>query len=195
MLALRYRINQPKERGECERIDKNVNCVHPVNEVKNVNCVNVTNEAEREGQLGPEIEQLIGDFPKLFTRKGRVKNYEIKIKMKDNARISQQKGRRVPIQLQNQGDAEINKLLKEGHIEKVEKIRDDVFIQPTVITVKKDKSVKIALDARALNDYTAKDKYQMPNLDNLIDLIAEKLDENKTGEAWYSSVDMTYAYS
>ena len=162
--------------------------------MKSVNCVNSTNEAESEGQLSPEIKQLMGDFPKLFTRKGRVKNYEIKIKMKDNARISQQKGPRVPIQLQNQVDAEINKLLKEGHIEKVEKIRDDVFIQPTVITVKKDKSVKIALDARALNESIAKDKYQMPNFDNLIDLIAEKLDENNTGEAWYSSVDMTYAY-
>ena len=81
----------------------------------------------------------------------------------------------------------------EGHIERVEKIQDDVFIQPTVITVKKDKSVKIALDARALNESIAKDKYQMPNLENLIDMIAEKLDKEK-GEAWYSSVDMTYAY-
>ena len=33
----------------------------------------------------------------------------------------------------------------------------------------------------------------MPNLENLIDMIAEKLDKEK-GEAWYSSVDMTYAY-
>ena len=53
--------------------------------------------------------------------------------------------------------------------------------------------MKIALDARALNQSIAKDKYQMPNLDNLIDMIAEKLDK-KEGEAWYSSVDMTYAY-
>ena len=69
-----------------------------------------------------------------------------------------------------------------------------MFIQPTVITVKKEKSAKIALDARALSESVAKDKYQMPNLDNLIDLIAEKLVEKKTGEAWYLSVDMTYAY-
>ena len=62
-----------------------------------------------------------------------------------------------------------------------------------MITVKKDKSVKIALDARALNQSIAKQKYQMPNLDNLIDMIAEELEERK-GEAWYSSVDMTYAY-
>ena len=68
-----------------------------------------------------------------------------------------------------------------------------MFIQPTVITVKKDRSVKIALDARALNQAIDKDKYQMPNLDNLLDMVAEKLD-NENGEAWYSSVDMTYAY-
>ena len=129
----------------------------------------------------------MGEFPKLFTRKGRVKYYQIKIKMKDDVRITQQKGRSIPIQSQNQVDNENEKLLKEGRIEKVDKIQDDVFIQPTVITVKKDKSGKIALDARALYQPIAKDKYQMPNLDSLIDLIAEKQDE-KEGEAWYSFV-------
>ena len=104
------------------------------------------------------------EFPKLFKRKGRVKNYEIKIDMKENAKITQQKGRRIPIQLQGQVDSESEKFLKEGHIEKVDKIQDKVFIRPTVITVKKDKSVKFALDARALNESIAKHKYQMPNL-------------------------------
>ena len=59
--------------------------------------------------------------------------------------------------------------------------------------MKKDRSVKIALDARALNQPIEKDKYQMPNVENLLDMVAEKLDE-ETGEAWFSSVDMTYAY-
>ena len=68
----------------------------------------------------PEVQQLVGEFPKLFKRKGRSKNYEIKIKMKDDLRITQQKGRRIQIQLQNQVDKEIEKLLKEGHIEKVD---------------------------------------------------------------------------
>ena len=53
--------------------------------------------------------------------------------------------------------------------------------------------MKTALDARALNQSIAKDKYQMPNIDNLIDMIAEKLDEQE-GEACYSSVDITYSY-
>ena len=84
-------------------------------------------------------------------------------------------------------------MLKEGNIEKINEIKDDVFIQPTVITVKKDRSVKIALDARALNQAIEKDKNQMPNLENLLDMVAEKLDTEK-GEAWFSSVDMTSAY-
>ena len=33
----------------------------------------------------------------------------------------------------------------------------------------------------------------MPNLDNLMEMIAERLD-NSNGEVWYSSVDLTYAY-
>ena len=179
LVALRYKITQPIERGECE-----------VNN-QSVNSVNFVREVNPENQQSPQVQQLQGEFPKLFKRKRRVKNYEIEITMKDNAKITQRKERRIPIQLQNQVDEEINKLLKEGHIEKVDKIQDDVFIQPTVITVKKDKSVKIALDARALNQSKANDKYQMPNLEILIDMIAEKIDK---GEAWYSSVDMTYAY-
>ena len=56
-------------------------------------------------------------------------------------------------------DEEISRLLKESHIEKINEIKDDVFIQPTVITVKKDRSVKFALDARALNQAIEKDRY------------------------------------
>ena len=181
LVALRYKITQPIEIGECERNNQSVN------------SDNFIREVNPENQQNPQVQQRQREFPKLFKRKGRVKNYEIKITMKDDAKITQQKGRRIPIQLQNQVDAEIKKLLKEGHIEKVDKIQDDVFIQMTVITVKKDKSVNIALDARALNQSIAKDKYQMPNLENLFDMIAEKLDKEE-GEAWYSSVDMTYAY-
>ena len=113
--------------------------------------------------------------------------------MKENARVTQQKRRRIPIQLQKQVDKQMNKLLEQGHIEKIDSIKDDVFIQPVVITVKKDCSVKFALDAWALNESIAKDKYQMPNLENLIDLVAEKI-ERQEREVFHLSVDLKYAY-
>ena len=146
-----------------------------------------------EMELSEEAKQLVREIPVLFERQCKVKNYQVKRILKPNAKITQQKGRRVLIQLQESVDAEVNRLLKEGHIEKLDKIKDDVFIQPTVIRVKKDRSREIALDARALNQEIDKDKYHMPNLDNLLRMVAEKLDTEK-GEAWFSSVDMTYEY-
>ena len=113
--------------------------------------------------------------------------------MKPGAKTIQQKGRRIPIQLQKAVNEEMKRLLKEGHIEKINESKADVFIQPTISTVKKDRSVKIALDARALNQAIDKDNYQMPNLDILLDMVAEKLD-TEDGEAWFSWVGMTYAY-
>ena len=151
------------------------------------------NSIEKKSELSVETKKLVTEFPELFKRQGKVNNYKIKINLKSEAEVSQQKGKRIPIQLQKAVDEEISRLLKEGHIEKIDEIKDDVFIQPTVITVKKDRSVKIALDARALNKAIDKDKYQMPNLDNFLDMVAEKLDTEE-GEAWFSSVDMTYAY-
>ena len=152
------------------------------------------NIIEKEGEkLSQETKALVNEFPNLFSRKGKIKDHKIRIKMKENASISQQKGRRIPIQMQKAVDSEIKRLLKEGHMERVDEIKEDVFIQPTVITVKKDRSVKKALDARALNKAIYKDKNQMPNLDNLMEMIAERLD-NSNGEVWYSSVDLTYAY-
>ena len=84
-------------------------------------------------------------------------------------------------------------MLQEGQIGKINEIKDDVFIKPTVITAKKNLPVKIALDARALNLALEKDKYQMPNLQKWLDKIAEKIDTEKR-DAWFSSVDMTNAY-
>ena len=134
--------------------------------------------------MSVETRQLVNEFPELFKRQGEVNNYKTKINLKSEAKESQQKGRLIPIQLQKAVDEEINHLLKEGYIEKIDGIKDDVFIQPTVITVKKDRSEKIALDARALNQAIDKDKHQMPNLDNLLDMVAEKLDTEES-EAWF----------
>ena len=77
---------------------------------------------------------------------------------------------------------------------KVNGVTNKQYIQPVVITVKKDKSVKIALDARALDNEIVKEKYQMPNVETLVDLVAEQLDNKEQGKALYTSLDLRYAY-
>ena len=111
---------------------------------------------------------------------------------KQNAKTTQQKGRRVPVQLQKAVQKEIERLLEEGHIEKTNEKTDKQFIQP--VAVKKDKRVKIALDARAINNEIVKDKYQMPNLEHLVALVTEQLDNKEHENALHTSLDMRYAY-
>ena len=85
--------------------------------------------------------------------------------MKEDARLIQQKGRPIPIHLQQSVGKEINKLINQGHVEKANNIDENCFVSAAVITVKKDKSVKIALDSRKLNEITIKRKAQMPNME------------------------------
>ena len=131
------------------------------------------------------------EFPDLFERRGKVKQHKIHARLHKDTVVKQQKGRRVPIQLQDAVNKKVSRLIQEGHIVRVQELKEDVFLQPTVITVKKDRSVKIALDARELNK-NVKDKYPKPNLDNLMDMNSEHVEQG-AGET-FTTLDMTYAY-
>ena len=79
----------------------------------------------------------------------------------------------------------------EKHIEK-RKINDDDFIQPPVIVVKRNKSVKVAFPERKLNKEIDQDKYPTPNMQHPTSNIAEKMDNPET-EAWFVALFMQYA--
>ena len=57
----------------------------------------------------------------------------------------------------------------------------------------KDKSVKIALDSRKLNEIKVK-KAQMPNMEELISRISRKIAEGPADEIWIPKFDLDYAY-
>ena len=85
--------------------------------------------------------------------------------------------------------------MTEGHITKLDKSTSDCFIAPIVITVKKDDSIKLAMDAKPINRQLFKNKYQMPNVDELIDGVSQIVTENKKGTLYFSVLDLKYAYS
>ena len=49
------------------------------------------------------------------------------------------------------------------------------------------------MDARELNENVEKDKYPLPNLDNIMDMFAEHVEQGP-GETFFTTLDMTYAY-
>ena len=107
----------------------------------------------------------------------------------------QEKGRRIPIHIQEKVQAEISKLLSEGHITKLDKCTSDCFIAPIVITVKKDDSIKLALDAKPINRQLYNNKHQMPNVDKLLDGVSQIVTANTVGTLYFTVFDLKYAFS
>ena len=113
-----------------------------------------SNEGSMVNTITPQCPfktRIAKQFPQLISRIGRSKIHIFKSKFhKKNFQPKHQKGRRVPINLQEQVNSEIKKLLEEGHIEKLNNCSDQYFISPIVITVKRDQTIKMALDSKVL---------------------------------------------
>ena len=116
---------------------------------------------------------------------------------KENFTPTQHKGRGVPLHLLERVEQELEKLIEDKQIIRLENCSDEYFIIPVVITVKKDKSIKIALDSKELNNAIHKNKYQMQSIDHLIDAVANYISERSTeqGTLYVSKIDLKYAYS
>ena len=134
-------------------------------------------------------------FKDLFDRQGCSKNHVVSTKFKYPLCPLQEKGRRIPIHIQEKVHEEMEKLLKEGHIKRLDKCTSDCFIAPIVITVKKDDSLKLALDAKPINRQLFKNKYQMPNVDELLDGVSQIVTANTNGTFYFSVLDLKDAYS
>ena len=94
----------------------------------------------------PEFkEQIAKTFPGLVSRIGRSNknqkrsNHVAKSKFHKDFQPRHQKGRSIPINLQDKVNAELRKLLAEKHIIKLSFCPDNYFISPIVVTVKKTK--------------------------------------------------------
>ena len=146
----------------------------------------------------PFKTRIAKQFTQLITRIGRSKIHIVKSKFHRNFQPKHQNGRRVPINLKERVNNEIKKLLEEGHIEKMNNCSDQYFISPIVITVKRDQTIKLALVSKTLNKAIHKNKYQMPNIETLMNSISQIITNYKTEPAdkiFFSTIDLKYAYS
>ena len=153
---------------------------------KKTNVIRYVEEDDRR-------KKIISEHEDLFKNNHTIKDLTIDIQLKKDVKPIQQKGRPVPIHFQKNVRDELEKLIKSGHIEKADESTENCFISPAVITIKKDKSVKIALDSRKLNEACIKRKTAMPNMEELISKISAKI-SNGEGEIRMSKIDLDYAY-
>ena len=83
-------------------------------------------------------QSLAKEFSELILRIGKSKHYTVNSKFQRIYCVTHQKGRIIPIHLQRKVKIELDKLLNEGHFEKLSNCSDQFLFSPIVITVKKD---------------------------------------------------------
>ena len=93
-------------------------------------------------------KQIAFDFPCLILRIGISLKQSVKSMFHKDFTPTLQKGRRVPINLQPLVNEELQKELAEKHIINLNRCSLKNFISPIVITVKRDKTVKLTLDSK-----------------------------------------------
>ena len=153
-----------------------------------------------EDKIQERISEYWGSFfaskyAHVFSRLGRTNNRKVYTNFKFLLVPRQVKGRKVPIHIQDRVASEIKQLVKQGHIEKLDKCTTDFFIAPIVLTAKKDGSSKLFLNAKPMIAQNWKNKYQMPNIHELIDSAAQMITKDVPGKVWFTSLDLKYAFS
>ena len=141
-----------------------------------------------------EKDKIFRKFPDLFENNETIKDIEIKIQLKPGHYPVKQKARPVPLHLQEDVGKELEKLIRTGHLEKINDVDEDCFASPVVITIKSDKSVKIALDSRKLNDSCIKMRPHMPYMQELLNQISVEITRDRTVSLFLSKIDLDYAY-
>ena len=150
---------------------------------------NIIRHIESDGRR----QKIINEYEDLFKKNHTIKDLTIDIQLKKDTKPIQQKGRPVPIHFQKTVKHEQENLIEKRHLEKGDKTTENCLISPAVITIKTDKSLKIALDSRNLKEACFKRKAAMPNMEELISKISAEITKSN-GEIWMPKIDLDYAY-
>ena len=85
----------------------------------------------------PEGEEIFTQIEKLFKTNKLTKDTEIGIQIKPGHLPIKQKARPKPYHLQIYVEKATNKLIKSRQLQKVQKVDEDCFVPPVVVTMKK----------------------------------------------------------
>lgn len=129
-------------------------------------------------------EQFVGLFPDVFTEKlGKLKGFSHTIKVKDGSIPVKQKLRGVPLSVRNELKSMLDELVKSEVIQEVE---SSECVSPIVLTQKPDKSLRLCVDMRALNEQLVIDCHPLPNINEMVGMLY--------GACVFSTFDLRSAY-
>ena len=108
---------------------------------------------------------ILKEYKDIFEGIGIIKDFEYDIKLKDGAIGNISTCRKVPIALMNLLKSELEKMEQLAIIERVNEPSD--WVNPLVITRKKDGNIRICLDPTELNKSIRRQHHSIPTFDEL----------------------------
>lgn len=169
MVGMGLCINDDKDNGEKKSQSKHW-----------ADIIDIDNN-EREDRR--ELIKILQKYESVFSdRPGLAKGIQCKLNIDINATTFSQKPYPVPYSKLAAVQAELDRMMEEGIIEK----SSSPYSNPLVVVVKKDGGVRICLDARKLNRIIIPDREQT----ECIDEILKKFE----GKNYFSTLDLTAGY-
>lgn len=110
-------------------------------------------------------KSILNEYKNIFNGTGIISNFEYDMKLKENAKGSIASCRKVPVALIESLKSELNKMEKCGIIERVNEPSE--WVNPLVITQKKDGKIRICLDPTELNKNILRQHHVIPSFDEL----------------------------
>lgn len=135
--------------------------------------------------ISQEQMHITEQFPNIFSNKiGKLKNFQVRIPVNENVTPVVQPLRRIPFNVRESFEKELERLLNEDIIEKVE--GPTPWVSPVVIVQKKSKEIRLCVDMRKANLAVIRERYQLPTF--------EELTLELGGAKWFSKIDIKMAY-
>ncbi|XP_031332739.1 uncharacterized protein K02A2.6-like [Photinus pyralis] len=150
-----------------------------------VNAVQVSNTAQSVTGTESVLKKLLGKYSVLFDKQiGEMKGEPVSINLKANANIPFFRARPVPFAIKKLVEDEIDNLVREGVLEKIDY---SDYATPIVPVVKSGNKIRLCADFKVtLNPNLVVDEHPLPTTDELFQDLA--------GGEKFTKIDLTKAY-
>jgi hypothetical protein len=139
----------------------------PVNTDSGEDSVLVFSESLSDSEQ-KKFSVILGEYNVFSEHPGRTKLLQYEIKIDPMVKPKSQRPYKIPFHLKSDVKNELDKWLELGIIRRSESL----WASPVVVVVNKDKSIRVCIDYRQLNKHIQVDPFPMPQIDNVINKLA-----------------------
>ena len=112
-------------------------------------------------------KDILMDFEDVFSRVGKLKDFQMKLHIKDDNKPVAQPVRRLSFGLRGKLDKKLDELLAEDIIEEVPNGPTD-WISPLVVVPKPDGDVRLCIDMRRANEAIERERHPIPTIEEVL---------------------------